>query len=153
MVQGGTREEAIRVRGAWGIRAMMNGRFSLGVKSEKWTKDTRILLLVNEVGQWEEKISHDGELLQDLQCLASDFAHSWQVPFLTWFGYRQRTHQEQSLDTSAPFTRLVPEKRAAARTEPCTCRGVKTSSLLENHRTPWSVIPTTENKRSSCLVF
>lgn len=57
------RAEAIRIRGAKGIKTLVNGTFSPGFKSEKWTQDTCILLLVNEVGQWEAKISHDGELL------------------------------------------------------------------------------------------
>lgn len=49
----------------------------------------------------------------------------------------------------------VSEGWAAARTDPCTHGGrrVKICSLLENHRTPWSVMPTSENSTSSCLIF
>lgn len=118
LVQGlGRHKSTARVRGAWGTKALVNERFSPGVKSEKWIKDTCVLLLSNDVGQWEGKFSHDGELLQALQSLASDLAHFWQAPFPTWFGCRQRSHQEQRLDTSAPFS----------------CKGVRSSQNWPLH--------------------
>lgn len=109
---GGKRAEAIRVRWACGIRALVNGRSRLGVKAEK---DACILVLSC---CWQMKWGRAGQARPAMMMSYCRTSSAW---LLTWhtsgrlvsspcLAVGEGATQSRGWRPPAPFTCLVPQE-------------------------------------------